>query len=77
MRRLQPIVPLTEGELGEVLGPPWRPFPLENAAVGTDKQGMRLRPFTPNRQGTEQLALAAAFSLALLAWGLREIKHAL
>jgi hypothetical protein len=38
---------------------------------------MALRARHPDRRLTERLALAAAFSLALLAWGLREIRQAL
>jgi len=38
---------------------------------------MRVLSHRRNRRVTEQLALAAAFSLALLAWGLREIRQAL
>jgi hypothetical protein len=50
---------------------------LEKATVVADTEGMRLRPSRRNRHVTERLALAAAFSLALFAWGLREIKHSL
>jgi hypothetical protein len=38
---------------------------------------MALRAPQPDRRLTERLALAAAFSLALFAWGLREIRQAL
>jgi hypothetical protein len=36
---------------------------------------MALRTRQPERRLAERLILAAALSLALFAWGLREIKH--
>jgi hypothetical protein len=50
---------------------------LETDLAVADTRAMRLRPHRQKRHLTEQLALAAAFSLALFAWGLREITHAL
>jgi hypothetical protein len=50
---------------------------VEQSAQDADRRGMALRARHPDRRLTERLALAAAFSLALLAWGLREFRQAL
>ena len=50
---------------------------LETGLAIADTPAMRLRSHRRNRLVTEQLALTAVLSLALFAWGLREIRQAL
>jgi hypothetical protein len=69
--------PRTEPPHGRGLPRPGLKRGIQNMVRIADISVMARGGRRPNRRYGERLALAAAFSLALFAWGLREIRQAL